>query len=170
MLLVGVLRGERAAAEAARELLEKDYGPCRFFGPAIPFVFTDYYRREMGEGLRRDFLLFDRLCNPSLLASIKIRSNEIEELLAKGGRRKVNLDPGFLSLGKLILASTKDNAQRIPLRDGIYGEVTLIYRQGSYRPLPWTFPDYQSPEYLDRLKEMRKIFKERLRYEKQGEP
>ena len=77
----------------------------------------------------------------------------------------MNLDPGLLSLGKLILASTKDNAQRIPLRDGIYAEVTLIYREKSYRPLPWTYPDYRSPEYLEILHALREELREKLQGE-----
>ena len=171
LLLVGILSADDSpddsadeeARDAAKSRLEQHYGPSSFAGPSIPFTYTDYYAEEMGDRLKKDFIAFDTLVDPSLLADIKLVSNRIEEELTRGGRRSVNLDPGLLSLGKLILASTKDHAHRIPLRDGIYAEVTLVYRDKSYRPLPWTYPDFRSPEYLEILHGLRGRFKERLR-------
>jgi len=44
-----------------------------------------------------------------------------------------------------VLATTKDYSHRIYVRDGIYEEVTLVYRRGSgFEPWPWTYPDYRS--------------------------
>ena len=77
-------------------------------------------------------------------------------------RRSVNLDPGMLTLGRLMLASTKDNAQRIPLRDGIYAEITLLYRKGKFEALPWTYPDYRSAAYHDVLLNLRARYKRQL--------
>ena len=162
MLIVGVLSTDREMKEDAKRRLEELYGSCRFAGPSLPFVYTDYYDAEMGEGIERDFLAFETLVDPSRLAEIKLTTNRLEEHYVDRGGRRVNLDPGLISLGKLILASTKDNAQRIPLRDGIYAEITLIYRKKSYQPLPWTYPDYRSPEYLEILHALREELKEKL--------
>ncbi|MFO7848665.1 MAG: DUF4416 family protein [Spirochaetia bacterium] len=162
LLIMGLLSADDEIRDTVKSRLEELYGPSRYAGPTLPFIYTDYYRREMGEDLRRDFLAFDVLADPSGLAEIKCATNELERECAVEGRRRINIDPGFLSLGKLILASTKDNAQRIPLSRGIYGEITLIYRQKSYRPERWTYPDYSSPEYLEIFHALREDLKKKL--------
>ncbi|MBI1902112.1 MAG: DUF4416 family protein, partial [Planctomycetia bacterium] len=121
---------------------------------------TDYYAREMGTNLRKVFLAFERLIDPGELAPIKLLTNAWEREYADssgaGGPassaepRPLNLDPGYLGLGKLVLASTKDHAHRIYLGQGIFAEVTLHYVRGlGWQPLPWTFPDYRRPPALD---------------------
>lgn len=162
-LFVGVLTTGREVSEEAERHLTAEYGSIDYRSPAIPFTYTDYYRPEMGAEITRYFIGFAELIDPAVLADIKRETNRLEELLAREGRRRINLDPGLLSLGKLILASTKDNAQRIPLRDGIYAEVTLIYRSGAYRPLPWTFKDYAGEEYRRIFAELRSHYKRQLR-------
>lgn len=128
----------------------------------ISFTFTDYYRAEMGEGIRRVFFSIGELYDPSRLAEAKRATDRIELDFAIEDRRQVNLDPGMLTLGRLMLASTKDNAQRIPLRDGIYAEITLLYRRGTFVPLEWTYPDYRSPVYHRVLLEIRSRYKAQL--------
>jgi hypothetical protein len=61
--------------------------------------------------------------------------------------RPLNLDPGYLGLGKLVLASTKDHAHRLYLSRGIYAEVTLNYQDRGWRHHDWTFPDYRRADY-----------------------
>lgn len=144
-------------------VLEEVFGALDFTSEEIPFTFTDYYTPEMGEGLRRLFFTVSALWDPGRLAEVKLRTDGLEAgLAASGGSRRVNLDPGMLSLGRLILASTKDNAQRIPLRDGIYAEITLLYRRGEWMPLPWTYPDYRSRAYHEVLTEIRARYKDQL--------
>jgi len=118
---------------------------------ALPFTFTDYYNREMGAGLLRKFYSFPIPLDPSELAAVKVWTNTVEQQLAheisSPFHRPVNLDPGYVNDSKLILASAKDYSHRIYLSQGIYAEVTLIFRQGAWRALPWTYPDYQTPAY-----------------------
>jgi hypothetical protein len=89
--------------------------------------------------------------DPGQLVEAKLLSNAVEREMAmdRDGRtcRRVNLDPGYVTLGKLVLATTKDHAHRIALRDGIFAEVTLAYRGGRWEPFPWTYPDYRSGRY-----------------------
>ena len=33
------------------------------------------------------------------------------------------------------------------LSRGIYADLTSVYENGDYRPLPWTYPDWASEEY-----------------------
>jgi hypothetical protein len=123
-LVIGVLlasadRADGLVREGVEAELEACFGPLDYRGPSLAFDWTDYYRSEMGANLTRFFVAFRDLIDPSLLARIKIASNEIEKRLAREGRRAANLDPGLLSLGRLILATTKDRCQRIPLAEGI---------------------------------------------------
>ena len=117
----------------------------------------------MGDDIERYFLSFERLIFPDELADVKIHTNYLEKFFSvqdgEGLSRRVNFDPGILNLSHLILASTKDNVHRIPLKDGIYGEVTLGYRDGKFEPYPWTYRDYCSPEYGEILSSIRDIYK-----------
>ncbi len=116
----------------------------------------------MGTPILRFFLAFRELVDPSRLAAVKGESNTLEERWRRDGRRAVNLDPGLLALSRFVLATTKENAHRIPLSGGIYAEVTLLYARGGFRPLEWTYPDYRSPEYLAILNDIRTRYKEQL--------
>src|SRR5208283_5270004 len=102
---------------------------------------------------------FQRLVNPSCLAGVKLQTNLIEDRFRDGGLRRVNLDPGLLALSRFSLATTKESAHRIPLADGIYGEITLLYSRGSFRALDWTYPDFRSPGYVAVLNEIRSLYK-----------
>ena len=152
-LVVGMLAASEHAFELARQALCGCYGPVDLESPIIPFTFTTYYDEQMGPNLLRKFLAFERLIDPAILADVKVRTNRLEGELAAwistAVPRPLNLDPGYVTPAKLVLASTKDFSHRIYLRDGIYAEVTLHYEKGgTFRSWPWTFPDYKtSPEY-----------------------
>jgi hypothetical protein len=90
-----------------------------------------------------------------MLAAIKRQTNAIELKLARNGKRTVNLDPGMLGSARFCLATTKDHAHRIPLSDGIYAELTLIFEHGEFNALPWTYPDWASPPVRQMLSELR---------------
>jgi hypothetical protein len=150
-LVVGMLSGRPELLDAAETRLADRYGPVDVRSPLIDFVFTDYYEREMGTGLRRRFVSFGRTIDPGRLAEIKRSTNALEAALAgEAGAvaRPVNLDPGYVCGGKLVLASTKDRAHRIYVGEGIYAEVTLVWRKGRFVPLETTYPDYRSGPYL----------------------
>ncbi len=72
--------------------------------------------------------------------------------------RLINIDPGYVDLAKLVLASTKDYAHRIYLRKGIFAEITLSYRGNSFSPNDWTYPDYRSAEYIGIFNQIRKLY------------
>ncbi|MGQ9569760.1 MAG: DUF4416 family protein [Thermodesulfovibrionales bacterium] len=116
----------------------------------------------MGWPLYRHFIFFKKLIDPGVLADIKLRTNEIEFLFSSEGKRTVNLDPGYLTLSKVVLASTKDYAHRIYLGKGIYGEITLIYKDNSYKPHLFTYKDYQDKTHIDILMKARGMLKNML--------
>jgi hypothetical protein len=142
-----------------RAEFEERLGPVDFEGPEISFAWTNYYAAEMGDDLRRGFYSFGRLVDPAELADLKRWTNDIEERASAGGKRRVNIDPGLLSLGRFSLATTKERAHRIPLARGIYAELTLIFERGEWRPLPWTYADWRSPEYRAILSELRERYR-----------
>jgi hypothetical protein len=145
---------------AARDLTERHWGPVALVSPQFAFTETDYYEPTMGPGLLKQFFAYERLIDPARLAELKLATNRWEEELAQaaphGEPRPLNLDPGYMTLGKLVLASTKDHAHRIYLQRGIFAEVTLYYQDRAWRHREWTFPDYRRADYhqfFDRCRE-----------------
>jgi len=162
-LIVGVLSTVDGVEPELTAVLEREFGRADLISEEIDFNFTTYYDDEMGQSIKRWFYSFAELTDPSELPRIKILTNKLEERWEAGGDRKINLDPGLLDLNRLILATTKNVGHRIPLQDGIYGEVTLIYMKKAFHPLPWTYPDYQSSEYITILKEIRILYRDKLK-------
>ena len=131
----------------------------------LPWTASKFYEQEMGPSLWRGFLSFASLRAPAELAAVKLRTQQIEERFRDGASkgRRVNLDPGYLDSFKVVLASTKNAGQRIYLDGGIYGEATLIYRDGGFHGLPYTYPDYLWPETLALFQRLRAAYSEALR-------
>ena len=165
-LFVGVLvASEDLVPEVESQLLAR-YGPLDSRSPLLPFTFTDYYRQETGDHILRIFFSFERLVEADHLPGIKCETNALEETFAAAGRvekRPVNLDPGYLENSKIVLASTKNFYHRMYLGRGIFGEVTMHFRNGAYEFFPWTYPDYKSPEYQNFFLELRAIYRKQLR-------
>jgi hypothetical protein len=160
-LFVGILYGDPDALERAVAALEKRFGPVEYRSPAAAFDVTGYYEPEMGAPLFRLFVSFSGMVFPNELAKIKIETNEIENGLAEKGRRKVNLDSGYLDYDKVVLASAKYNAQKIYLDLGIWADLTLRFEKGRYFPYPWSFPDFRSGRYDGAFLDMRRLYKEK---------
>lgn len=158
-LVVPILISRRQMRPRLIEALQNSYGRIDYTSGDLPFFQTRYYDEEMGAPITRFFVSFARLIDPGILAQIKTETNLLEKQFVEAGRRKINIDPGILSLSRFILASSKDGSHRIPLADGIFAEVTLVYERRSFRPLEWTYPDYRSPEYLMILADIRKLYK-----------
>jgi hypothetical protein len=151
LLLIAVSSRYAQALDWARAQCIQHHGPLILASDSFDFTETDYYAATMGSDLKKQFLAFDRLIDPATLADIKLQTNAREAEYAAFQRhsepRPLNLDPGYITPAKLVLASTKDHAHRIYLRDGIYAEITLSYRQGRWQPLEWTYPDYRRDDY-----------------------
>jgi hypothetical protein len=147
MIVIGVIHSDESTLDSAIEKLNLILGPLRRAGESFPFRWTDYYEEEMGAELTRCFLASQRLVERQCLVELKQLCNRIERELAKeDGSRRINLDPGLMTLENFVLATAKNRGHRIYLRDGIFAEVTLMYVQGRFEALPWTFPDYRSEE------------------------
>ena len=145
-LVVGAIFKQRALLGTAVDALTRAFGPLDLVSPWFSFDYTEYYAREMGSPLYRRVLVFENLISQEALVEVKLRTNALEQALSNQGARPVNLDPGYLLLERFVLATGKNYSHRIYLGQGIYADLTLIYQQGNYRTLPWTYPDYASPE------------------------
>lgn len=151
LLLVAVSSRYDAALDWARERIAAEFGQPGAMSPAFDFTETDYYATTMGTDLKKQFVVVRKPIDPGRLATIKHLTNKWEvEYAASADHpepRPLNLDPGYLTLAKLVLASTKDHAHRIYLADGIYAEVTLSYRRKQWHAFDWTYPDYRRPDF-----------------------
>ncbi len=168
-LAVGLfMRDKDLAAPFAREL-ERLFGPVDLVGRWIPFDLTDYYGKEMGGELFRRLFSFGKLVGQDELADIKTRTNELEAKYLLDGNRRVNADPGILTLERFVLATGKNFAHRIYLKNGIFADLTLIYTKAGFRELPWTYPDYRDERLRSFLEKAREKYVLDLKKEKTEE-
>jgi hypothetical protein len=167
-LICGLLSGDVDLLRRARQLLIRRFGPLDFESELWPFDQTDYYEHEMGPDLKRLFLSFVHTTRPDTLAETKRETNAIEDQIAEQCLgldipRPVNLDPGYVDLGKLVLATTKDRSHRLYIGQRIYAEVTLHFMEGRWQTWPWTYPDYRRPEYHEFFMRVRERLREQRR-------
>lgn len=146
------------------EVLRSTFGETDTLSERFPFDFTDYYAREMGGPLFRHFMTFERLIPVSSLPDVKLATNQLEEKFARSdGARRINIDPGYICLEHVVLATTKGYTHRPYLRDGIYADLTFIYRNKSFQPLEWTYPDYRQEVVITLFNRSREKYLEDLR-------
>jgi len=162
-LVLPMISGQRELFQIAAETLAQRFGAIDYTSPVLSFTHTNYYEEEFGNGLLRQFVSFHPLMDPGKLAEVKVFANGLEDQWSADGRRRINLDPGYITQAKLVLATTKNHAHRVYIGQGIFAEVTLMYRDGDFRFLPWTYPDYQSEPYLEILRTIRGMFVAQLK-------
>jgi uncharacterized protein DUF4416 len=166
-LIVGLLSSDADLFDAARRSLEDHFGPTDHQSAQWPFSHTDFYLAEMGDDIQRTFLSFAELISVERLAELKRLTNEIEKrFCTKLGRpdslRPINIDPGYVGLTKLVLATTKDASHRIYIQAGIYAEVTLRFVSGAWETSPWTYPDFADTIYHEFFSMARNRLKQQL--------
>jgi hypothetical protein len=162
---IGILTSLPNILPKAEERLTALFGAVDQRSELFPFDFTHYYDSTMGTPIYRCFLSFETLMEPSTIAGIKIKTNEMEEVFAEEHPsipRPINLDPGYLEQSKIVLASTKDFYHRILISRGIYAEVTLHFEKGAWRSFPWTFPDFRTDHYHPFFMSLRERYRKQL--------
>ena len=161
--IIAFIYASEKTYKKARQSLKKKFGRLDFESNALAFNFTDYYQEEMGSGLKRRFISFKKLVEPSDIVEAKLFCVKLEKRLAILGKRRINIDPGYLNQAKVVLSTTKDFSHRIYLGKKIFAEITLIYKDKAFRNLAWTFPDYKTKAYKDILVTIRNLYKEDLK-------
>ena len=163
VLIAGITFAGCEVPESAIKALEDEFGPIEFMSDPFVFDMTDYYAAEMGEHLQKVFYCFKQPIDPIALADVKIKTNEIELSFAgddtENPIRTINIDPGYVTLSKLVLASTKDYSHRIYIGKRIYAETTLRVTGGSFNTIDTTYPDYKTPIAIDFFNRVRDYLK-----------
>lgn len=156
--IASLIMARRDLGGAVMRRLAEYFGPPDLVSPWRPFTATAYYNREMGPHLDRRVASFLHLADPAHLARWKRFTNSVEKNLSLGGRRLVNLDIGYVARERLVLATGKNYTHRLYLEQGIYGDLTLVYSQDLFQPLPWSYPDYAAEEMLALLALIRRKY------------
>lgn len=165
ILFTGLLYTNESILKDCLNKLSTRFGELLFESSDEKWDHSEYYREEMGWPIYRKFCAFNRLINPEEIVEIKLWTNAVEHEYSEGGNRKINIDPGYLTLSKVVLVTTKNYAHRIYLGKGIYGEVTLFYRKGGFNSHEFTYPDYQTKLAMDFFNKLRIHLKEMLQNE-----
>ena len=167
LFIVAAFSREASALDWARQWCESQWGPLALVSERFEFTETDYYARTMGTGLRKTFFALEQLIDPAELPERKLAANAAEQNYAAANpgelTRPLNLDPGYLTESKFVLASTKNHAHRLYLQQGIYAEITLRFRGGQWQPWEWTYPDYRRADFHAFFVRCRDYFRNRQR-------
>ncbi len=167
LLLLAVFSRHEIALSWARAQAESRWGPIALTSQTFSFDDTTYYEKTMGPELKKVFFVFERLVDPTELIDAKLTTNDWEDEFREQNRfdepRPLNLDPGYVTEAKLVLAATKDRDHRLYLGQGIFAEVTLHYYRRQWTTHPWTYPDYQSAGYHEFLTQCRDYLRMRYR-------
>jgi len=164
-LINSLFSPEEKLVEKVIEQMEGYFGPVDWVSEKTVFNRTRYYAKEMGWPLYRRFISFSKLICPDSIADIKLMTNTIENEHIVDKRRKVNIDPGYISLERLVLATGKNYIHRIYLKKGIYADLTLVFHAGTFKPLAWTYPDYADEKVIAYFNMARNGYLQHLREE-----
>ena len=157
-LISSLFSPEKEFLDTIIKQLEKICGPVDWVSPELFFDRTKYYAKEMGWPLHRRFIAFEKLALPGQLIELKLKTNAIEQQYLVDGKRRVNIDPGYISPERLILATGKNFVHRVYLSQGIYADLTLVFQKGCFKTLEWTYPDYAEPEIIGYFNNVRKRY------------
>ena len=164
--LAAVLYRKRQDFDSVLPALRETFSEIDFEGQFFPFVETDYYQSEMGDGLQRGMISFRELVHPQTLVSMKQKAKTLEDYLRLSGNRSVNIDVGYMDMFKVVLASFKGRSNKIYLSEGVWADMILYFEEGQYKTFMWGFPDFKSGIYNEDLVKIRGLYKQQLREER----
>ncbi|MCK5235541.1 MAG: DUF4416 family protein [Deltaproteobacteria bacterium] len=157
-LVTSIISNSDEITEAVIEELKEKYGSFDYISDRLAFDHTDYYGDEMGRELSRYIISFRELIDPGKLAEVKLFTNALEANFSVEGKRSMNIDPGYVTLERLVLASCKNFSHRVYLASGVYAELTLLYKGRSFMALPWSYPEYTREPILTIMNNIRTTY------------
>jgi hypothetical protein len=171
LLIMAAFSRHHVALDWARETASHHCGPVALESERFVHDETTFYQSSMGEGLHKTFFAFERLIDPAAIVELKHLSNawedEYKAATSWPQERPLNIDPGYLTEAKLVLATTKDRDHRLYLDRGIYTEGTLYFHRGAWQTRPWTYPDYRRADYHLFFTRCREYLRQRYRERKE---
>jgi hypothetical protein len=162
-LIASLFSSEKELIDQVIDELKGAFGVMDVITPWLMFDRTRYYEKEMGWPLYRRFVTFRDLIPPEELVDKKLTTNSIEEKYTESGKRRINIDPGYICLERLVLATGKNYTHRIYLRHGIYADLTLVFNKGTFKSLEWSYRDYADQESIAFFNNEREKYKNQLR-------
>jgi hypothetical protein len=162
-LISSLFSPEEGLIDTVIKEMEEHFGPVDWVSGKLFFDRTRYYEREMAWPLHRRFVTFFKLIKPDSIVDIKLVTNRIEREHLVDTKRRINIDPGYISLERLILATGKNYIHRIYLAKGIYADLTLIFHGGTFKPLSWTYPDYADERVIGMFNIVRSAYLQHIR-------
>ncbi len=148
LLFMALLFASTETADAVLPVLEGRFGDILMETPAGSWSHSHYYDRELGTPVLRRFIFFRSLFDAALLPDIKLETNGLEDAFSLDGKRRINIDPGYVTSSKVVLASAKDYSHRLYLGKGIYGELALYFQGNRFNPMHYTYQDYKDAKGL----------------------
>ncbi len=162
-LIVALMSSDLMLMSQITQQLSEQFGKIDHMSAVFPFHYTDYYTAEMGANLQKQFLSFDDMVAIESLPDIKHWTITIEQQYRLEGKRRINIDPGYVTHAQMVLATTKPYSHRIYLGKGIYAELTYLCKGKIFYPLAWTYPDYREKFSLDFFLQVRKKYLQQMR-------
>ena len=159
IVFIGILYSDKTILDKVLPLLQDKFGKILFQSNIRSWEYSDHYNKELGSQIYRNFIFFDEVIDPSTLADIKLLTNSIEAIYSRNGKRDINLDPGYITLAKVVLASTKNYSHRIYIGKGIYAELALLYKNHQFIAMPYTYNDYKDQTNLIMFMKIRNLLK-----------
>jgi len=163
-LITGIIFCDVSDFKAIRKHLQKKFGAIDHETEEMDFSGTSYYEKEFGVGLKKKIFSFKRLFKLQASYKIKLFTNDLEKQFTRNRTRLVNIDPGYVTLAKLVLLTTKNHSHRIYLDHGIYASLDLRFQKNSFFPVEWTYPDYRQRAYIDFFNTVRKTYAAQLKH------
>lgn len=146
-LFFGVMFYDKDLLDKAINALVKEYGVVEKESFEYDFVkYTSYYEEEMGKKIIKKFLIFKKEIDEEGLVSVKKFITSIEEKYSDSGKRRINIDPGYVSSSKVVLASFKKKDFKKDLGEGVYAHEVLTLKDGKVKHYWHTFKDYREEE------------------------
>ena len=162
-LISSLFSSDKPLIERVIDRLKEMFGPADWISPWLLFDRTRYYEKEMGWPLHRRLVSFRNLIRPEAIVDVKLQTNRLEGEYSIDGRRMINLDPGYITLERMVLATGKNYTHRIYLAKGIYADLTLAFHRGAFSALEWTYRDYADPVFIGYLNDLREMYKRQVR-------
>jgi hypothetical protein len=162
VLFVGCLSSDEQVFKSTLPALTEQFGSILYQSQSLLWEQSSYYNDELGTPISRTFVFFEKIIDPVTLVEAKLHTNSIESDLSQSGRRRINLDPGYMTLAKVVLASLKNYSHRIYLGSSVYGELELFYKDDRFNPMPYTYFDYRDEAVINIFSNARKLLRKTI--------